>query len=113
MNQRDLAIGRWRCRQLFRLGTPVNAVRVNAENSDGHEYRKVALALECLRRGESFYTEAEFSNLGRSGRADFVNLDRGVITEILGSEKEESIEEKRKYYPLEIETCKAFHIVMK
>lgn len=113
MNQRVLAIGRWRCRQLFRLGTPVNAVRVNAENSDGHEYRKVALALEALRNGEDFLTEAEFVNNGKAGRCDFVNLDRAVIIEILGSEKEESIEEKRKYYPLPIDCVKAFSIKFK
>jgi hypothetical protein len=65
---------------------------------------KFKLAYSRARAGSDFLTEATFKN--RVGRADFVDLESGIIYEILKTEELESIEEKRKKYPLPIEIIK-------
>jgi hypothetical protein len=70
-------------------------IKINADNTDMHEVAKTIIALELKRNKQAFVTEAIFK-IGR--RADIFVLDQMEVIEITESEKEESIERKRKDY---------------
>ena len=96
LNQRDVSLERWRCRQLFRLGTPLNCVRFSPANSWAHEQAKAKLAYDALKEGHDYLTEAEPAyGAGWTGKVDFVDLDLGLIREVVCSESEESIYSKQ------------------
>lgn len=80
----------------------MDVLNISAANSFEHEMMKAAVCYQLLKEGRHFLTEAKFTNNGKSGRADVVDLSTGRILEIVNSEKEESIEEKRSYYPLAV-----------
>jgi len=107
MNQREAMINRNNTARLFR-NLKRNCVRINVGNSYAHELKKFDLAYATLMNGEEFATECEFTFHGKNGRCDFVNLDTGIIYEILNSESEESINLKKEFYPLPIEKVYAF-----
>lgn len=81
----------------IRSGTDVNKVRFSAANSDSHEIGKARIALQLLRQGHDFITEAEFRD---GGRADVFDLVTGEVWEVLTSETEEECKEKIKKYPV-------------
>lgn len=86
-------------------GSRRNHVKINPQNSLTHEPAKFLKCYELSRDGHEFITEASFGN--KKGIADIVDLDDGVVFEILDSETEESIGSKRTYYPLTIEPIRA------
>lgn len=88
-----------------KAGTKRNSVKINHQNSIRHELAKFLKCYELSRDGHEFLTEASFGN--KKGICDVVDLDAGVVFEILDSETEESIENKRTYYPLMIEPIRA------
>lgn len=96
MNEKDKLSREIANRRLFKLGTPLNAVRFNSGNTDLHEMAKAKICLVLVKEGHNFLTEAEF----QGGRADIVDLTRGIILEVLHSEKEENLQKKRLKYPL-------------
>lgn len=74
----------------------------------GETWEHVIMKLKICRwlkeQGKEFYTEAIFvSGL----RADIVNADDGVVYEVVESESEESIEKKKRDYPLPVIVVKA------
>lgn len=99
-------------RRLFDRSCRPDVINLNAGNSLNHEMTKAYLCMQLAREGRSFLTEAKFSNNIRSGRADIVDLSTGRIIEVIESEKEESIEAKRKYYPLNVFVVKARQVIL-
>ena len=98
MNQLETQSVVRRNRQLFRQGTPLNYCKFIKGNSARHEWTKSAICYLLTLRDEPYYCEAFFDG----GKADVVCLGKGLILEVTESEKPESIEEKRKVYPLPI-----------
>ena len=98
MNQKDEIRNRCRNRGFFKLGSPLNAIRINVGNSDAHERLKFEECLRLAKQGHAFLTEAEF----KGGRADIVDLDAGEIVEVAVSEGEESLALKTGFYPLPV-----------
>ena len=107
MNDQDLARKRNDIARLFRHSSKIhrNCIRCNPSNTREHEREKFECCLNLLIAGKEFLTEAEFE--GGQGRADIVCLDEGVVYEIVQTESVESIEAKRKVYPLPIVVVKA------
>ena len=106
MNKEDLARRRNDTARLFRQTSKIHrgCIRLNAGSTWEHELAKIYKCRELLRQGKDFITEAEFE--GGQGRADIVCLDEGVVYEIVQTESEESIQDKRKRYPLPIVVIK-------
>lgn len=110
MNERDRAIQRNNVARLFRHQSRIHrgCIRVYKNNTPEHEQAKYEKCMELLRQGHDFITEAEFEDQKIfKKRCDIVDLDEGIIYEIVHSEKADSIEEKRKQYPLPIVVIKA------
>jgi len=77
-----------------------NVLKWNPNESDEHIQMKLEICKYLRKQGEEFYTETVFT--GGKGRADIVSADRELIIEVVNSEKEKSIIEKQKKYPLPI-----------
>jgi len=82
----------------------INEVVVSSAEGAAHAGLKAAVCLELRKQGKMFVTEATFST---DGRADIFVLDDCLAIEIADSETDESLERKRKEYPL----CVGFQIV--
>lgn len=108
MNDQDKARKRNDIARFFRQSSKIhrNCIRLNPANTLAHEMKKVELCWEFLKDGKEFVTEAEFESPFKK-RADIVCLDDGVVIEIVHSESQESIDEKKKGYPLPIVVIKA------
>jgi len=79
--------------------------RLNPTNTQAHELVKPLLGGDFFRRGQAFITESQMEDPDsgrRLGRADMLNLDEGVIYEILASETEKKFQAKLTKYPLEV-----------
>ena len=100
MNQRDRIMERSRIRNLIRLGNMhKNVLRWSSNETDAHIEMKFKICKYLRKQKIEFYTEAIF----KTGlRADILNVDEGVVYEVVNSEKETSIQKKREYYPLPI-----------
>ena len=98
MNQREQQFHRNDISSKFKMGTPLNAVRLNANNTYDHELAKFNICLSLARAGREFMTEAEF----KMGRADVVDVTSGEIIEVLKSESEDNLQLKARVYPLPI-----------
>lgn len=105
MNEREKLLKRIRNKALFRVGLAKNAVFINGHNTYAHELKKFEVCYELAVMGHDFLTEAELRNGG--GRPDIVDLEDGLIIEILASEKPEDVGEKAKKYPLPIKMVSA------
>ncbi len=103
MNERERLIHRRDVRARFKLGTPLNAVRINANNTVQHEMWKFLVCYSLARAGKEFMTECQFSN----GRADIVNVSDAEIVEVLKTETEKELFEKAFRYPLPIRYIRA------
>ena len=106
MNQLELQTKRNNVARLFRHSSKIhrNCIRLNVANSEEHEMAKARICWDLLKQGKEFLVEAELENPFKK-RCDIVDLD-GTIIEIVKSETEDSIEEKRKSYPLPIVVVK-------
>lgn len=82
-----------------------NALRWSKNETTAHIFTKLKICMELQDQDRDFYTEAIFEQSGL--RADVIDADMGIIYEIVESESEESIEKKRKEYPLPIIVIKA------
>lgn len=76
-----------------------NVVRVHHQNTLEHEQAKLKVCYYLQSQDRSYMTECKFV---KGGRADIVDLSRGVIYEILHTEKESNIEKKKLKYPFPI-----------
>jgi hypothetical protein len=103
MNEIERQTKRNNVRRLFRhtSGIHVNCIRINVANTYDHEKRKFDECWKLALAGKSFITEGELENPFKK-RVDICSLDDAVIIEVQKSETDESIEEKRKTYPLPI-----------
>ena len=113
MNQREKWVNRSRNKGFFRLYSPLNTVRINSGNSLVHEVAKAILCYELRCVEHDFITEAEGFYFGTPFRCDVVDLTYGLIFEVVFSEKEESILEKRGRYPLPIQRVNARELLKK
>jgi hypothetical protein len=106
VNDYDLQVKRNNTARLFRHSSKIhrNCIRLNSGSTWEHELAKIYECRRLLREGKEFITEAVFED-GR--RADIVVLDDAEVIEIQHSESDESIEEKRKAYPLPLRVVKA------
>jgi len=87
------------CLNLVRVGSrKVNEIRGSKGNaeSDIHYNLKKEICENLSKEGKSFVTEAIFEN---GKRADILVLDDFKIIEIVNTELEESIENKKNSYP--------------
>ena len=82
-----------------RVGNKEGFVKIYPNNTDLHENCKWALCRKLKKLGYSIYTECRFSE--NQGRADIVAIKDGIghIYEVVVTEKEKSIAEKRDKYP--------------
>ena len=79
-----------------------NCIRLNKKSINTlHEAWKFEICCELIERGLEFITEAKFES---GGRADILVLDLNLAIEIVCSEDEESVEQKRGKYPVPILT---------
>ena len=103
MNDRDLMVKRNDVARYFRHSSKIhrNCIRVNVGNTLAHERRKFEMCWQLLKEGKEILTEAEFENPFKL-RADVVDLDAGVVYEIVCSENEGSVLRKKATYPLPI-----------
>ena len=86
------------CLRLVRMSNRrVNEIRIGNNESSAHRDKKIEICTELLKSGKCFVTEAIFVN---GGRADILVLDDFRVVEIMSSEKEFSIYEKKKLYPV-------------
>lgn len=67
--------------------------------TDDHILMKLEICKHLKREGKQFYTEAILMD---GNRADVVNLDDGVIYEVVESETEKSLLRKIMEYPLRV-----------
>jgi len=85
------------CLNLIRLGNrKINEIRVGNNESSLHRDRKIEICVDLLKQGKSFVTEAIFKD---GGRADIFVLDDFRVIEVVNSESDESIENKKIKYP--------------
>lgn len=101
MNEKDRQAKRNASARLLRFTSRhhVNCCRLNVNNTLKHELFK---ALECYnlrKQGHDFITEAEWE---KGGRADILDLDLMEAVEIAVSESDESLELKKKAYPVPV-----------
>ena len=103
MNEKERQAKRNSIRRLLRhqSGIHVNCIRINTNNTRAHELAKFELAWHLREMRHSFVCEGEFENPWKS-RADVIDLDDGVVYEIVVSESEESIVKKQGTYPLPV-----------
>jgi len=81
-----------------------NCIRSSLTENDQHFVVKCLICRELNNMNKEFITEARFEN--GKGRADVLVLDDGVALEILCSEKEENIKNKKNNYPVSVEYFK-------
>jgi len=74
-----------------------NLIKIGANESLAHAQKKVEFAHYFLNKGWQFYSECIFKN--NSGRADLYILDLQEAVEIMNSESESKILEKKLKYP--------------
>lgn len=74
----------------------INEIRVSEGENKSHQDMKIDICKQLISQGKHFITEAIFES---GDRADILVLDDFRVIEILNSEKEKSLEEKRKKYP--------------
>ncbi len=78
----------------------LNAVRFNSGSTHSHEMKKAEICFALQAQGHAFITEGVLTRA--RGRVDVCDLTEGVIFEVMESESDASIEEKRKRYPFPI-----------
>jgi len=76
-----------------------NVVRFGLNESLPHALKKTEICYKLKELKKEFYTEAVLKG---GGEADIFVLDNAVAIEILNSEKQDSIDDKKKRYPCRI-----------
>ena len=85
------------CMRLVRPSNrELNTIRVSEGENKEHQDMKIDLCKKLIAEGKHFVTEAIFET---GDRADILVLDDFRVIEILNSEKEKSLEDKKKRYP--------------
>uniref|UniRef100_A0A6M3XY29 Competence protein CoiA nuclease-like domain-containing protein n=1 Tax=viral metagenome TaxID=1070528 RepID=A0A6M3XY29_9ZZZZ len=74
-----------------------NLIKIGANESLTHAQKKVEFCHYLLQKGKQYYTECFFTN--GKGRADIFLLDDLIAVEIMDSETESKILEKKLKYP--------------
>ena len=79
-----------------RSGSHVNCLRLFKNNTIEHEQTKFLVCWTLLKWGHEFITEPIFNN---GKRADVIDLNTGIIYEVIKSETEEKLADKVESYP--------------
>lgn len=85
-----------------------NIIKVSKHETFIHFVAKCMLSYELMNNGHDIITEAIFEN---KKRADIFDVTEGVAYEVLASEKEENLVNKRKDYPVEVKGFKAKNVI--
>lgn len=103
MNQRDTLKERLKITTMFKQGTKLNVVHLNAGSGWLHEISKCLICFYLLKvKKVDFVTEAEFKDKSL-GRCDVVQVTLPARAfEVVDTETEESLIRKEKKYPLPI-----------
>lgn len=82
----------------------INCVKLNANNTDGHELKKYEVCRTLNKEGCHFVTEAIFKE---GGRADVYCLDTNTVIEILCTERMKDLRKKINSgkYPGDVKFC--------
>jgi len=80
----------------------LDCIKISTTNSLTHEITKLKKCYDIKKKGHHFLTEAMFKGIGK-GRCDVVDLNEGVIYEVLETESLEDAKEKAARYPLPVE----------
>ena len=81
-----------------RSGSHINCVRINPHNSHEHELTKFLICEKLIKDGYEVITEAKFT--GNRGICDILAIkDEVFIIEVLNSETEVRLNQKRAKYP--------------
>ena len=89
-------------RRLFEPNQKIDVININAGSSVSHEITKAYICIGLAKEGRHFLTEGKFIFNGKKGRCDIADLSSGRCIEVVESESSESIEAKRKFYPLPV-----------
>jgi len=81
-------------------GSYINHFIYYPNNTDLHEDTKFEVFKELRKKGYDVLVEPIFIN---NGRADILDITRGIIFEVIKSETIEMLEEKKKKYPPNLE----------
>lgn len=86
-----------------RIGNKKGFIKYYPNNTDEHEDVKWKICKKLIKNKFDVYTECRFKN--NKGRADIVAIKNGIgyIVEIVTSENQKSIVEKRNKYPHDFE----------
>jgi len=85
-----------------------NVLKISRNNTLHHELAKFFLAWEILQAGGDFVSEAIFTN---GKRSDIFNLELCEAWEVVHSESDRSIENKKEQYPCKVLKFKSKDIV--
>lgn len=86
-----------------RCGSHINCFRFSLSENREHIIKKLDICIEVLSKGHKFITEGIFNN---GSRCDVIDLNDGVVYEIMNTEDEKKFEEKIKKYPEILEVVK-------
>ena len=75
-------------------------MRYDISNSFEHECKKLEICMELRAQGHFLVTECHFKN--GSGIADVFDLNDGIAYEIVKSESDKSIQNKKDKYPVRV-----------
>lgn len=106
MNNEEIARKRNDVARLFRQNSKIhrNCIRINSGSTIEHERKKFEMCWAMAKGGHEFLTEAETED--KSCRADIVDLDLGMIFEIVKTEGEASLASKAQRYPLPLKVVR-------
>ena len=106
MNQLQLFKRRNYVKNLIRvMNRNKNALKWGSGESDAHIQMKLEICKYLKKQGKEYYTEAILVKSGL--RCDIINADDQVIIEVYETETQESLDRKKKLYPLPIIFVKA------
>ena len=80
----------------------MDCIKISTSNSLAHELKKLRVCYDIRKKGHHFLTEALFKKIG-GGRCDVVDLDEGIIYEVLETESLKDAKKKASKYPLPVE----------
>ena len=110
MNLKELQITRNDTARLVRhsnrCGSHRQCIRISTSNSLAHEIEKLKQCYKLMQEHKEFFTEAIFED---GSRADIIVLDNNSAIEIVDSESDDSLQAKRRKYPVDFEVVMVPH----
>lgn len=109
MNRRQLFERRNKVRQLIRISNRNrDCLKWDVSESEEHVNKKFEVCKWLKKQGKEFYTEAILLD---GQRCDVISADDAEIIEVVHTESLDSIEAKRRSYPLPIRVVRVGEVV--